>query len=364
MGWYSAEKSATEPLRHWKFGHANTPLIGEYNSQSRATLYYHVLLAWAAGIDGIAVNVKDEYDHETMQLLLNTVDEIHQLSDNDFSFEYLLSYDDQGFDLQKPLDTTFRKMKYFKDHIVNRQHYMNYEKRPVFYSFDYPNKFLTPHDFSNVLDEVFEEDRPYLIWNTFGEGEETKEFVDAFYPWVQPGGNWDKNGMNWGDGYLKYFYKSVNNFQKSYDFVSGGVWPGFDDRKNTSWGGNRLISRQDGVVYDSTWSYIFNYQGEVPLNYVVIETWNDWNEGTEIEPSVEYGYDYLVQTTKKINRLKSKSLSTDDLKFKVAKNIYEAIHKLEVSGINTISKNIKKAIYFYCSRKFKEADESLNENIE
>ncbi|WP_152286024.1 glycoside hydrolase family 99-like domain-containing protein [Flavicella marina] len=359
MGWYGEKSSSVDSLRHWKYGHANTPIIGQYDSHNKSTLYYHSLLTWAAGIDGIVINVKDSYDHKTMQLLFNVIDELHEISEDNFSLKYLLSYDDQGFDLQKPLDTTFRKMEDFRDNIVNRDHYMKYNNRPIFYSFDYPKKFLLPQDFRTVLDAVFTSEKPYLIWNTFGEGEDTKNFVDAYYPWVQPGGNWDKNGLNWGGDYLDYFYLSVNKFKKKYDFVSGGVWPGFDDRKNASWGGNRLISRQNGKVYDKTWDYVFNYQGKIPLKYVVVETWNDWNEGTEIEPSIENGYDYLIQTTTKTNSLKNKDLSTNEFKFKVAKNIYEAINELEKQGDFELSNTIKKSLSLYCSRRFVEANKML-----
>ncbi len=355
MGWYGDKESPNNALRHWKHGHANTPLIGQYSSKSKATLVYHSLLAWAAGIDAIAVNVKDNYDYETMTGLFNAVDEIQAIGGEQFSLKYLISYDDQGFDLTVPLDTTFLKMNDFKEHLMVRKNYLHYKKRPLFFSFDYPKKFLTAKSFRSVIDSVFPVNKPYLIWNTFGEGEIVEEYVDAFYPWVQPGGAWDENGLNWGDEYLKYFYSRVNEFDKEYDFVSGGVWPGFDDRKNTSWGGNRLISRQDTKVYNNTWNYVHDYKGRLPMKYVVIETWNDWNEGTEIEPSVENGYQYLVETIKNINRLKKTETTEDILKFEVAKEIYEAIKH----NNDSFSDKIELAIEFFCLGEFEKARVNL-----
>lgn len=355
MGWYGDSASITDASRHWKHGHANTPIIGRYNSKNKATLVYHTLLAWAAGIDAIAINVKDKYDQETMLRLFNVIDEIQSIAGKKFSLKYLISYDDQGFDLTEPLDTTLTKMNEFKENLMIRQNYLYHKEHPLFFSFDYPKKFLTAKSFRTTIDAIFQTNKPYLIWNTFGEGESVEEYVDAFYPWVQPGGEWDVNGLNWGDDYLKYFYTKVNKFNKEYDFICAGVWAGFDDRKNTSWGGNRIISRQDGKVYDNTWNYIHSYKGKLPIKYVVIETWNDWNEGTEIEPSIEHGFQYLIQTTKHINKIKGTKLSEDGFRFEVAKKIHNEIQKND----DKITNNTKRIIKLFCSQKFEEANNSL-----
>lgn len=347
MGWYSDENAEAKKLRHWEHGHANTPIIGQYNSKSKATLVYHALLAWSAGIDAVAINVKDKYDHETAAELFNVVDELQNLSQGDFDLKYLMSYDDQGFDLEAPLDTTFVKMNDFKDNLMTRTNYLYHNDHPLFFSFDYPSKFLSAQSFRTVIDSVFQTNKPYLIWNTFGEGEEVESFVDSFYPWVQPGGEWDAEGMNWGENYLKYFYNQVNTFETKYDFVTGGVWAGFDDRKNTSWGGNRLISRQNGKVYDNTWDFIHNYNGVLPMRYAVLETWNDWNEGTEIEPSVEHGYQYLVQTIKNVNQLKDSDIPENQVRFEMVKEIHDAIKNNE----DELSDAIKVSIQKFCAKE-------------
>ncbi|APZ47998.1 hypothetical protein BW723_17590 [Polaribacter reichenbachii] len=355
MGWYSDKNASNKKLRHWEHGYANTPIIGAYNSKSKATLVYHTLLAWLSGIDAIAINIKDKYDYETMVELFNTIDELQSISKENFNLKYLISYDDQGFDLEEPLDTTFIKMKDFKENIMKRKNYLYHKKHPLFFSFDYPKKFLTAKSFSTVIDSVFKNNKPYLIWNTFGEGEEVQPYVNAFYPWVQPGGEWDEKGLNWGKDYLNYFYDEVNTFETKSSFVVGGVWAGFDDRKNTSWGGNRLISRQNGKVFDDTWNYIHNYQGKIPMDYVVLETWNDWNEGTEIEPSLEHGYQYLTKTAKHVNKLKGTNIKENSLKFELAKEIHDAIQ----NNNDTISELLKETIELFCKKNYKQVQEKL-----
>lgn len=338
MGWYSTANPGEDSLRHWKYGTANTPLLGYYDSQDKSVILCHLLWSWAANVDAVVVNVKDEYDRQTLLKVQEVVGELRALSGGNFDMETAISFDDQGFDLQEPLDTALFKIAQFQNENVHaNDFYLNFNGKPIVFSFDYPHKFLTAETLRESLDEVFGEREALLVWNTFGEGENTEDFVDAFYPWVQPGGKWDEKGLNWGAPYLDYFYGQVNQFNKpTHQFVGGGVWPGFDDRNNISWGGNRLISRQEGSVYDSTWQYVVDYSGSLSMKYVMIETWNDWNEGTEIEPSKEHRYQYLLQTESNIAQLHGAEFVADSSKYELGLLIYQAAQNLSTSGDSAV----------------------------
>jgi hypothetical protein len=61
----------------------------------------------------------------------------------------------------------------------------------------------------------------------------------------------------------------------------GGVWPGFDDTL-APWHDPksvRYMSRRGTDTYD--WSMALARQNEAP--YILLETWNDFEEGTDIE---------------------------------------------------------------------------------
>lgn len=331
MGWYGSDQSGADSLRHWVHGTANKPLLGRYDSHDRAIILCHMLWFWSAGIDAVVVNVKDEYDRQTLLHVNDIISHLTKLSEGKFDLKIAISFDDQGFDLELPLDTALYKVEQFQKNLVEgNDSYLRYKGKPVIYSFDYPHKFLTAETLRATLDDVFGDRGALLVWNTFGEGENTEDYVDAFYPWVQPGGSWDADGLNWGKGYLDYFYRTANEFENSSQkFIGGGVWPGFDDRNNTSWGGNRLISRQDGTVYDSTWSFVREYSDSLTMEYVMIETWNDWNEGTEIEPSEEYGYKYIVRTEENIAKLTQESFTSDTSKYELALMLTQSTHVID-----------------------------------
>jgi len=68
------------------------------------------------------------------------------------------------------------------------------------------------------------------------------------------------------------------------------VAPGFDDRTIRTPG--TLVERADGATYDATWRAAL----AVDPPWILIASWNEWHEGSEIEASQEHGTRYLDAT--------------------------------------------------------------------
>jgi hypothetical protein len=70
------------------------------------------------------------------------------------------------------------------------------------------------------------------------------------------------------------------------------VIPGFDDRKvrNPSF----VVSRDHGV--ERTYDWFWRQALATRPDWVLITTFNEWHEGSEIEPSLEYGDEFLLRT--------------------------------------------------------------------
>jgi hypothetical protein len=93
--------------------------------------------------------------------------------------------------------------------------------------------------------------------------------------------------------------------------VGAGIWPGFDDAGCNGWGaGRRGIPRLNGAMADLHWDR------ETRQGYPVaqIATWNDWPEGSGIEPSVEYGYQYLEQARLRAAQWRGQAPNTAELR--------------------------------------------------
>lgn len=111
---------------------------------------------------------------------------------------------------------------------------------------------------------------------------------DGFYAWVWPGAaGWDPKGTAWGEPYLQWFYSTMATMDYAGKIAVGGAWPGFDDSL-APWckDRGRYMARTGGAVYQATWD-LATASG---VGTVMIATWNDFEEGTDIE----YGIDMVV----------------------------------------------------------------------
>jgi glycoprotein endo-alpha-1,2-mannosidase len=83
------------------------------------------------------------------------------------------------------------------------------------------------------------------------------------------------------------------------------VSPGFDDRKVARPGG--FVDRAGGRVYREFWDAALAAQPD----WVLIRSFNQWHDGTEIEPSAEFGDQYLKLTGEFATRFKQAARQAD-----------------------------------------------------
>jgi hypothetical protein len=325
MGWYGSGASG----EHWRYGYSNEPIIGFYNSHSRATLMYHILLSWSCGIDGLVINVKDKYDSITLTKLIPTLKSLRDIDSTTFNYEFAVSFDDQRY---SSITTLENDLQNCKDSILTSPNYLRSDDTTFIFVFDYDGSYLSAQDYRTAFDKVFPEKNVKLCWN---ESQDTvMGLVDICYPWVQPyKQKWDSiQGKEWGKRYIEDYFWRINNKPQQHNsklmFACSGVWPGFNDTSNTEWGKKRWMDRNIDI-YDSTWLLTQNYNYQLPLKWVLIETWNDWNEGTGIEPCTTFGYKYLQATLENISTFKGSQLDVETCMFLAAQKIYEAAASLE-----------------------------------
>lgn len=70
------------------------------------------------------------------------------------------------------------------------------------------------------------------------------------------------------------------------------VTPGYDETRLRDRPERRVVDRQGGSFYQSQWVAATNGGAD----WVLVMTWNEWWENTHIEPSQEFGEDYLRRT--------------------------------------------------------------------
>jgi hypothetical protein len=166
-----------------------------------------------------------------------------------------------------------------------RDAYFTYQGRPVIFIFPKQGHV----DWNRVTQHCSDwAAAPLLIYKDEAPANFANDFAGS-YPWVQPGaGGWAADGSNWGEQYLQNFYKMMK--EKHPDKIAiGGAWPGFDDSA-AKWGLNRHMQAGCGKTFDETLHlYARFHNSSNPLPFLLIETWNDYEEGTAIERGIASG---------------------------------------------------------------------------
>ena len=198
-------------------------------------------------------------------------------------FKVALMYDEPE-DSADPTTAAIQALDYAYDQYIgpqapNRIAYLTYEGRPVV--FVWPrSKDTNWQTVRQHLQQTWES-APVMFMED-GSGRWANAF-DGFYAWVKPGEQgWRPDGTNWGRGYLEGFYKKMKS-QYPNKIAVGAAWPGFDDRK-ASWSQNRFMDSRCGKTFeDSLRLWRKFYTSSDPLPFLMVITWNDYEEGTAIE---------------------------------------------------------------------------------
>ncbi len=159
--------------------------------------------------------------------------------------------------------------------------YLTYEGRPMIFIF--PKGVHT--DWQKVRAAVNQwNPAPLLIAENL-PGKDAAAF-DGFYPWPNPGPKgWSSDGSNWGYDYLADFYQTMTTKYPGKILV-GGAWSQFDDSK-AAWGLNRRMAARCGQTFWDTFGFWRKYvDSRQAIPFMLVETWNDYEEGTAVEPGL------------------------------------------------------------------------------
>ena len=260
------------------FGERSHVDVG-YSSQDPAVLRKQIQQARRMGISGFVVDWYGEsrpYSDHNFGLLEEAASENH--------FHVALLYNEAEDENAQETDAAIAAMdKAYKAYIgpeaPHRDAYLNYNGHPMIFIFPKHGKV----DWNRVREHCNSwEAAPFFLYKDEAPPQFANNFA-GYYAWVQPGhGGWSPDGSNWGEQYLEGFYKNMKDKHPD-KVVIGAAWPGFDDSK-AKWGLNRHMQSRCGKTFDDTLTlYRRYYDASNPPPFLLIETWNDYEEGTAIE---------------------------------------------------------------------------------
>jgi hypothetical protein len=261
------------------------PLVGPYDSNDPHLLEYQVLLMKFSGIDGVIVDwygVEDYFDYA--QLHRNTLHLIEYIKKAGLSFA--ICYEDQTvkhmvdggvFGADRASGHGKEVMGWMQDNWFGDEAYVKVEGRPLLLVFG--PQYFDAGQWREIFAGI--EPRPYFhTLNTVKAG------ADGAFGWPPVHGGDITGPAEW----LQYLERLYSGEAGN---VIGAVFPQFYDiyqqaGLHPSYG---HLDDMDGTVFGQT----LELAQKNATHLTQIITWNDYGEGTMIEPTVEFGYRYVEE---------------------------------------------------------------------
>ncbi len=330
--WFVAPPHSPAWGWHWTMDHFNPdhvdasgqreiaswyrPLIGPYDSADPAVLEYHVLLMKLAGIDGVVVNWYGPDDYLDYAVNNERAQAICRFA-RQAGLKFALCYEDQSIQRQvaadrlpapEALSRARQTMLYAQTHFFEDPAYLRLTNRPVLLNFG-PQFFKEDAQWDTIFSTLDPTNQPAF----FTEDYRLTSGLGAFdWPpmWLSlAGGTRGVLSLTALQDYLLQFEDRA----KSWPAFVSSAFPRFHDIYQAagvgdSWG---YLGDSKGHTFRQTLSRALTNDSALAM----VVTWNDFAEGTMVEPTVEYGFRDLgiIQEQRRLHLDKSFSCQAADL---------------------------------------------------
>jgi hypothetical protein len=294
-GWYSNSTNYTQSspfsivddttTRHFP-DIFNTPLQGEFDSADPSLIEQHLRWAEWAGIDALICSYwgKNGYEWYNFQNMLRVAKYINSNLTFSVYFEIFMG----GLDKKTSSEQSTIMIDEFRTifELFNSTEFRDliWVENEVPVLFVYVTQAVSATAWETTIHTLAEEDIQFFICaDRPGNGAtmnnlfQANHQYDVYYP-----------------TYHNTFYSTFTDLKwnaiKYNQLFAAGVTPGYDDHVVRP--GNPPISRDAGTTYTASWERAISLNPD----WILITSWNEWHEGTEIEPSVENADLALNQT--------------------------------------------------------------------
>jgi glycoprotein endo-alpha-1,2-mannosidase len=268
------------------------PTLGFYDSHDRTVIETHARQAKAAGITAMIVSWwgRDSFEDKAMPVIL---DALHAQGIKATIY----------FEQQKdgPAGAE-RDVAYVTKTYASHPAWLKVDKRPVMFLYLQALRDLSASSWRRAAETVGTgAAEPFLVGDI--SPRETSNFsawlpsMDGIHVYVLAPylrGMTPPQMAAWADKTYPAWKRLVGN-----KLFCATVIPGFDDTRVPGRPQPRpTVSRYDGQTYQTLWDAAIRHDAD----WVLITSFNEWHEGSEIEPSREYGGRYLEMTASNANR--------------------------------------------------------------
>jgi len=336
--WYGSPAGPSGLWEHWEgvtneyiSSSAHYPLLGAYDSADERVILAHMAMAKHAGIDGFISSWWGigTFEDNQVRRILSVAEQVGlKIS---MYYESVRNLTQQGI---------IEELSYIVNSYADSPSFLKDSGRPVLfiYAISYDYWVRDANFWLKVRRGVEANVGPVvLIGDTVDQG--YLHVFDGFHTYIYLGEDVEafyvdaverlESGLSSSEEVSKAFSSAYSGGKVSVDLKSFSltVIPGND---LTAIGGDPDLFRDrgGGEFYARHWDVAL----ELDVHSVLITSWNEWHEGTEIEPSREYGFDYIGLTRQFVEKYKQTALSTPEVSFSATVHTFELYPDLRGNG--------------------------------
>ena len=264
----------------WFYPTPDEPVLGYYNSHDQDVLQQHVQWAQQHGVDGFIVSWwrRDDFSDQSLELLMSIAEKT--------GFKVSIYYEGYEDHVETP-DDVVADLIYILGKYGAYSNFLKVEGRPVIFFYSEGINKFSEEEWAYILSTVRSQGYAFfavgheLAWAT-GAVPAGFDGVHIYSP------------VTMEPAVAREYYERIGfrALHRKKLFCST-VAPGYDDTLIRDPGFIR--ERDNGRYYVDIWAAA----AEAPAYWILVTSFNEWFEATEIEPSVEYGDDYLEITREK-----------------------------------------------------------------
>jgi len=294
MPWFSTPEVSGYWGIHWTMSNASPstilsngrrdiashyyPTVGPYDSRDADYLEYALICMKLSGIDGIFIDYYGKWPYNDYPTLLEATHAVVDACER-VGLQFALVYEDRT--LQEisnqgggnPVDLAREDFTYIEQNFFSRSHYFRLDGEPVLLNFG-PITLQSNADWLQVHSGVAQSFH-FLPLGYHPQYYSLTTCVDGVYAWV---GEVETDDV--------YTYAS------QFNYTGGGALFEFKEYyEEGGWGstGQVDIPTRNGDLLRETLDRAIAQSSD----FIQLITWNDWGEGTAMEPSLDYGYQAL-----------------------------------------------------------------------
>ena len=280
--------------------HTHYPVQGPYDSSDPALIDRHLEEAEDAGIDTFVCSwwgPNDPTDRALRLLLMRAA--THNLKVCVLWEQHTASFTGQ---------TPAKELTYLLETFSKQPAYLKVNNKPVIFVFDRVSRAFSQSAWATALNDLNTRFAPGVLFIGSGQTQTDLLLWDGVYDLSATSQMSGQPPAECARLLLQQCEPLLLLSKQLHHIRIVSLVPGYDDRKPNATSGNPMhlfVDRQEGKLYSALWQQAI----AADADWVLVNSFNQWHTGTEIEPSLELGNTYLTLTRQYAAQFKKQAAS-------------------------------------------------------